>query len=269
MKISNALIGIFAVVALCSCNVQKRIVYLQDAKNQDMVTMVENGQIRIKPLDKLKIIVSSKDPELAAPFNMTSTYNSLAADTRITSSVNGEQSLQVRTVAPDGTLDMPIIGMIQCEGRTRSELAKEIADKIREGGYISDPSVNVQFADMKITVMGEVSRPGQYDIIHDEITVLDALALAGDLTIYGVRSEVAVIREVDGKSVVTYLDLRSKDMFSSPCYYLQQNDIVYVKPNRYKAATAEINQNRTFWLSLVSSLVSVSTLIISIISLTK
>ena len=195
--------------------------------------------------------------------------NSLAADSRLTSSVNGEQSLQARTVSPEGTLDMPIIGTIKCEGKTRSELAAEIADKIRQGGYISDPSVNVQFADMKITVMGEVTRPGQSDIVHDEITVLDALAMAGDLTIYGVRSEVAVIREVDGKTVVSYIDLRSKEMFASPCYYLQQNDIVYVKPNRYKAATAEINQNRTFWLSLVSSLVSVSTLIVSIISLSK
>lgn len=100
MKISKAIIGILAAVALSSCNVQKRIVYIQDAKDKDIVTMAESGQIRIKPLDKLKIIVSCKDPELAAPFNMTSTYNSLAADSRLTSSVNGEQSLQARTVRP-------------------------------------------------------------------------------------------------------------------------------------------------------------------------
>ena len=261
MKISKAIIGILAAVALSSCNVQKRIVYIQDAKDKDIVTMAESGQIRIKPLDKLKIIVSCKDPELAAPFNMTSTYNSLAADSRLTSSVNGEQSLQARTVSPEGTLDMPIIGTIKCEGKTRSELAAEIADKIRQGGYISDPSVNVQFADMKITVMGEVTRPGQYDIVHDEITVLDALALAGDLTIYGVRSEVAVIREVDGKTVVSYIDLRSKEMFASPCYYLQQNDILYVKPLKSRVSSSTFSGNGSIWISLVSLLATIASLV--------
>ncbi len=268
MRNSTLLFCLVAAAALCSCNVQKRIVYIQDARPNETVKMAEDYQIRIKPLDRLTIVVSSKDPELAAPFNANSTYNSLSG-TQIGSTTNGASSLQIRTVTPEGTLDMPIIGAVECAGRTRSQLAAEIAQKIKDGGYISDPTVNVQFADMKITVIGEVNRPGQYDIVRDEITLLEALALAGDLTIYGERDEVAIIRDVDGKSVVEYVDLRSKDLFSSDFYHLRQNDVVYVKPNKYKAATAEINQNRTFWLSLVGSLVSVSTLVISIISLTK
>jgi len=268
MRNKTLMFCIFVAASLCSCNVQKRIIYIQDANSKDAVKMAENNQIRIKPLDRLTIVVSSKDPELAAPFNANSTYNSLSGST-ISSANNGAGSLQVRTVTPEGTLDMPIIGAVECAGRTRSQLAYEIAQKIKDGGYISDPTVNVQFADMKITVVGEVNRPGQYDIVRDEITLLEALALAGDLTIYGERDSVAIIREIDGQSVVEYVDLRSKDLFASPFYHLHQNDVVYVKPNKYKAATAEINQNRTFWLSLVSSLVGVSSLVVSIVSLTK
>ena len=268
MKNKMLIYSVFVVSSLCSCNVQKRIVYIQDANSREVVKMAEDNQIRIKPLDRLTIVVSSKDPELAAPFNANSTYTSLTGNT-LNTSVSGTNSLQVRTVTPEGILDMPIIGAVECAGRTRSQLAGEIARKIKEGGYISDPTVNVQFADMKVTVVGEVNRPGQYDIVRDEITLLEALALAGDMTIYGERNSVAVIREVNGQSMVEYVDLRSKDLFSSPFYHLQQNDVVYVKPNKYKAATAEINQNRTFWLSLVSSFVGVATLVVSIISITK
>ena len=118
---------------------------------------------------------------------------------------------------------MPIIGPIQCKGKTRSELAQEIADKIREGGYISDPTVNIQFADMKISVIGEVARPGQYDITNDRISLLDALSLAGDLTIYGVRSDVKVIREeTRPHHGISRSDFAG--IYDSPYFYLQQND---------------------------------------------
>ena len=116
-------------------------------------------------------------------------------------------------------------------------------------------------------MLGEVSRPGRYDIKRDNITILEALAMAGDLTIFGRREDVAVIREIDGKNVITKLDLRSSDIFTSPCYYLEQNDIIVVNPNKYKAATAEINQNRSFWISLASTGVAVATLIVTILNL--
>ena len=174
------------------------------------------------------------------------------------------QSLQVRTVDENGFVEMPIIGAVQCKGLTRSELAKIIADKIVEGGYINDPTVNVQFSDMKISVIGEVARPGSFDIDRDRITIFDALAMAGDMTVYGVRSEVIVTRETDGKRTIEVLDLTSKELFNSPAFYLQQNDVVYVKPNKYKAQSGEISQNRSFYLSLVSTAVSVATLIVTL-----
>ena len=161
-------------------------------------------------------------------------------------------------------VEIPVIGKVDCRDKTRSELAGEIARRIVEGGYINDPTVNVQFADMKFSVLGEVARPGRFDITNDRVTLFDALAMAGDLTVYGVRNEVAVAREKDGVRTIEYVDLTSKELFSSPSFYIQQNDVIYVKPNKYKAQSGEISQNRSFYLSLVGTAISVATLVITI-----
>ena len=159
---------------------------------------------------------------------------------------------------------MPVIGVIDCEGLTRTELADRIARKIIDGGYINDPTVNVRFADLKISVIGEVARPGVFEIDRDKISIFDALALAGDMTVYGVRNEVVVARETNGVRTFEILDLTSKEIFNSPAFYLQQNDVVYVKPNKYKAQAGEISQNRSFYLSLVGTAISLATLIITL-----
>lgn len=147
---------------------------------------------------------------------------------------------------------------------TRSELAKAIADRIVEGGYLNDPTVNVEFADMKFSVIGEVANPGEYEIKNDRVSIFDALAMAGDLTVYGMRDEVAVIRETNGVRTIEYLDLRSKDIFDSPAFYLQQNDVVYVKPNKKKARSGQISQDRSFYISLVSTAISIATLVVTL-----
>ena len=263
MKRIKAFALLLGVVVLASCASQKRVIYLQDTQADEQIKIAQDYQIRIKPLDRLTVVVNSRDPELAAPFNTSTSLNSLTGTPLSTYSSNSA-SLQIRTVDENGDLDMPIIGPIQCKGKTRSELAQEIADKIREGGYISDPTVNIQFADMKISVIGEVARPGQYDITNDRISLLDALSLAGDLTIYGVRSDVKVIREENGVRTTASLDLTSQDIYDSPYFYLQQNDVIYVKPNKYRAQAGEISQNRSFYISLISTAVSVATLIVTL-----
>ena len=251
---------VLTALLVTSCASQKRAWYLQDAQPFTPEQIAENGQIRIKPLDRLTIVVNSKDPELAVPFNSSSSLSSLTGATNYGSATN--QSLQIRTVDENGQLEMPVIGKIECKGKTRSELAQAIADKIVEGGYINDPTVNVQFADMKISVIGEVARPGHYDVTRDKLSIFDALAMAGDLTIYGIRTDVAVAREVDGVRTIEYLT--SKELFNSPAFYIQQNDVIYVKPNKYKAQAGEISQNRNFYLSLVGTAISVATLIITL-----
>ena len=159
-----ALLGLL----LASCSAQKRVWYLQDVQSATPEQIVQNGEIRIKPLDRLIVVVNSKDPELAVPFNSSTAMNSLSANGP--SSFSNIESLQTRTVDENGCILMPIIGTVKCEGLTRNELARLIADKIVEGGYINDPSVNVQFSDMKFSVIGEVAHPGSFEIDRDGIT---------------------------------------------------------------------------------------------------
>lgn len=260
-------LALFAAL-LVGCSAVERTVYMQDVQHNGALEVAALQQIRIKPHDRLTVVVSSKDPELAAPFNSATSYTSVSGNPMGGSSY-GQQSLQVRTVDGDGMLYMPIIGNVQCVGKTRSELAADIAAKIVEGGYLNDPSVNIQFADMKVFVMGEVTRPGQFEITRDQITLLEALAMAGDLTIYGNRSNVTVVRNCDGKTVTYVVNLLDKNLFTSPAYYLQQGDVIYVQPNKYRAATAEINQNRTFWISIVSTLLTAASLATTVIAYTQ
>ena len=260
LLIGTAVLGIL----LVSCSAQKRVWYLQDAQPFTPEQIAENGQIRIKPLDRLTIVVNSKDPELAVPFNSSTSLSSVTGVASYSSATN--QSLQIRTVDENGMLDMPVIGKIDCKGKTRSELAQAIADKIVEGGYINDPSVNVQFADMKISVIGEVARPGFYDVTRDKVSIFDALAMAGDMTIYGVRDNVKLIREDEsGKRKIINLDLNNAGIVTSPYYYLKQNDILYVTPNETKAKNSDIGNSTTLWVSSISILVSIAGLLVNIL----
>ena len=257
-----------AAILLAACNAQERVLYLQDATTGSEIELPDNYLIRLKPLDQITVVVNSKNPELAVPFNTSTSYASLSGNTTVSSTASAS-SLQIITVDERGYIDMPIIGEILCAGRTREEVATDIENKIKAGGYISDPKVNVRFADLTISIIGEVTRPGRYDIKRDQLTIFEALALAGDMTIYGNREDVAVVRQINGKNVITKLDLRSQDIFSSPCFYLEQNDIIIVSPNKYKAATAEINQNRSFWISLTSTGISLASLVMTIILAAK
>lgn len=243
---------------MCGCSAQQNVLYLQNIDSAAECEVPQSSIIRIKPLDQITVVVNSKNPELATPFNSSSNYNALTG-ALVTSTSGSENSIQVLTVDSQGYITMPIIGSVECGGMTREELARNIESLISEGGYIQDPSVNVRFASLTLSVVGEVNRPGRYDINKDKMTIFEALALAGDMTIHGKRDDVMVIREIEGKNHVTTLDLRSADVFNSPCYYLEQNDVVIVNPNKYKAATSEINQNRSFWISLTSTAISLAT----------
>lgn len=264
----------FLVIALstllfASCASQKRALYLQDLDTEAVEKIADSYQIRLKPHDRLTVVVNSRYPELAAPFNTATSLNSLTGmpidGNRYTSTSTG--TLQVRTIDSEGMLEMPIIGKVACAGKTREEVASEIARLIKEGGHLSDPTVNIQFSDMAVTIVGDVARPGRYNITTDRLSLFDALSMAGDMTVFGQRMDVTVIREENGVRTSAQLDIRSKDIFSSPYFYIQQNDVIYVKPNKYKTATGEYNQNRSFYISLVSAAVSVATLIVTITKL--
>lgn len=257
-KILNYLL-LCTTTLLMACSAPKEILYLQDISLIKEESIDKNYEVIIHKDDLLAIIVNSKDPELALPFNMP------LISYQIGSQNVGQQRLVGYLVNQDGNIDFPILGEIHVEGLTRMQVTELIKKRLISEELIKDPIVTVQFLNFKVSVIGEVGRPGTFDISGDRITLLEALSMAGDLTIYGRRDRVAVIREKDGKRSILYHDLRSSDIFQSPCYYLQQNDIVYVEPNKAKTGQSRINSNNSVgvWLSGVSVLASITSLLVT------
>ena len=244
-------------VFFTACTSTKKIIYLQDVVPLKQQEIEQKYEVMIHGDDLLAIMVNSRDPELALPFNMPMVSYQLGSNT------GGQQRVLGYLVDTNGNIDFPILGEIHVEGLTRMQLTELIKNKLIEGDLIKDPIVTVQFLNFKISVMGEVGRPGSFTISGDRITLLEALSMAGDLTIYGRRDRVGVIRENNGKRTILFHDLRSADIFNSPCYYLQQNDIVYVEPNKAKSGQSSINQNNSIgvWVSVISLLTTIAVLI--------
>ena len=258
IKILNYL-SAWIVILFVACSAPKEVLYLQDISLIKEEPINKSYEVIIHKDDLLAIIVNSKDPELALPFNMP------LISYQIGNQNIGQQRLVGYLVNQDGNIDFPILGEIHVEGLTRMQVTELIKKRLIEEELIKDPIVTVQFLNFKVSVIGEVGRPGTFDISGDRITLLEALSMAGDLTIYGRRDRVAVIREKDGKRSILYHDLRSSDIFQSPCYYLQQNDIVYVEPNNAKTGQSRINSNNSVgvWLSGVSVLASITSLLVT------
>ncbi len=255
---------------LVSCSTQKEIAYFQDIKPGEENTLTDATIIRIRPEDKISIIVNSKDPELAALFNLPYISNQIGS-TR-SSSQNSNSQISGFTVDSDGYIDYPIIGKIYVQDMTREEIAKYIKNELISRNLIKDPVVTVEFMNLTIAVLGEVSSPGRYSIDRDKITILEALSMAGDLTINGKRDNVQVLRNVNNKQVTYTLDLRSaKDIYTSPAYYLQQNDVIYVEPNSKRARESTVNGNNvrsaSFWVSIASLTMTIATTIITIFAI--
>ena len=259
MKIKYvAYLVVCVAVFLTACTSTKKIIYLQDVVPLKQQEIEQKYEVIIHSDDLLAIMVNSRDQELAMPFNMPMVTYQLG-----TLGSSGQQRVLGYLVDTDGNIDFPILGEIHVEGMTRMQLTELIKNKLIEDDLIKDPIVTVQFLNFKISVMGEVERPGSFTISGDRITLLEALSMAGDLTIYGRRDRVGVIRENDGKRTILFHDLRSVEIFNSPCYYLQQNDIVYVEPNKAKSGQSSINQNNSIgvWVSVISLLTTIAVLI--------
>ena len=248
IKIQNC-VFLCLIAFLASCSAPKEVLYLQDIASIKEENIDKNYEVIIHKDDLLAILVNSKDPELALPFNMPVVTYQIGAQT------TAQQRLLGYLVDQNGDIDFPILGKIHVEGLTRMQVTELIKQKLMSEDLIKDPIVTVQFLNFKVSVMGEVTRPGTFDISGDRITLLEALSMAGDLTIYGRRDRVAVIREKDGKRRILYHDLRSSDIFQSPCYYLQQNDIVYVEPNKARRGNAKYSQSDQFNVSVVSTII--------------
>lgn len=252
-------------LSVASCRTYEKINYIQDVKPGQSEQIGNLNTIRIQPRDMLSIVVSSRNPELAKMFNLP--VYSYQAGSEISESGTSMRLLGY-TVSDEGTIDFPILGTLKLEGLSRQETADLVKEKIIASQMLKDPIVTVQFINFKVAVTGEVTNPGTYAFSGDRMTVLDALSMARDLTIYGRRDRVFVIREQNGERNIHQLDLRSVDLFKSPAYYLQQNDIVYVEPNHVRAGQSTINENNiksvSLWVTIGSFLATITTLIVNL-----
>ena len=256
---------LFVTVLLSSCRSTKNVAYLQNSDYIDPNRSEYLYDARIMPKDVLTITVSTVNPEAAAPFNLLVRPTLHNNQSSISSTSGG--SLQSYLVDNRGCIEFPVLGTLEVGGLTKSLCEKMIHDKIMP--YLNaneNPVVTVRMANYKISVLGEVSRPGMFVVGNEKINILEALAQAGDLTIYGVRNSVKLIRENEkGKKEIHTLNLNDADIISSPYYYLQQNDIVYVEPNKVKARNSNVGQSTSLWLTSTSILISLSSLLYNIL----
>lgn len=241
---------------LASCGSVKDIAYLQGEDLLKKMEVADTVSLKIQKDDLLDINVSCPDQELLRPFlRYGSEYNGAGG-------LSGGSSSGY-LVELDGTINFPLLGQIKVAGLTRRQLIDLVQNRLEKEGFIKKPVVTVRFLNFRISILGEVKSPGTYNITGERITLFEALSLAGDLTIQGRRNRVAVIRETDGVRTILYHDLRSRDVFLSPDYYLKQNDMVYVEPNRVRAEASVQNQYTSIgtWMSIISFLASMSVLI--------
>lgn len=248
---------------MCSCSTPKEISYFQDLRYGDTTLAVTGAtEIQIQPKDKLSIIVSSQDPRLTNLFNLPI----ISQQVGVESTYSQNRGLSGYTVDAQGYIDFPVLGRVHVQGLTREQVSKNIKQQLTDQNLVKDPVVTVEFMNLTVSVMGEVNKPGRYNIDKDRITILDALSMAGDLNIYGKRENVLVLRSEGGMQHSYTVNLcNAGDVYSSPVFYLKQNDIVYVEPNATKARQSTVNGNNvrstSFWISLASLLTSVAVLI--------
>lgn len=264
MKIGKILRVLAAAALLGSCATPK-VAYFQDVQPGIPEQVLNRLDIRVRPEDKITIIVNSKDPLLMELFNLPTVSRQIGFGS--SSSTANSHGISGYTVDKNGNIDFPVLGAVYVAGMTREEIASHIKEELMEKNLVKDPIVTVEFQNLTVSVLGEVASPGRYNIDKDRLSLLDAIGMAGDLTVFGKRENVLVQREENGKKVLYEVDLTSgHDLYASPVYYLQQNDIVYVEPNSMKARQATVNGNNvrsaTFWMSLASLLVTVTVLIV-------
>ena len=251
---------LLAVLVMTSCATRKQMIYLQDMDDIHEYPVIQKYEAVIQRDDKISIKVSSKNPELALAFNVPSGagYTVDSQGNISTSGANDKDAGYIVDV--NGEIDFPILGKLKVEGLTRNQLTELIKTKLVEEELLKDPIVMVEFLNFKFSVLGEVGGVGTYEMKGNRVTLLEAIAMAGDLTDNARIDRVAVIREYGKKRRIMWNDLRSKDVFMSPSFYLQQNDIVYVEPNN-RRVREEAQRSYSLWTTFLSSIVTITTLI--------
>lgn len=259
------LIGGVMSLFLFSCAAPKSLTYFKDVPDTLQTKVVELSKYNtpvIQPDDILQVTVQTMDPGATALLNQTGQPSwplTGSGGGGSSSSASLQQGIEGYLVDKNGFVVVPLLGKIEVKGKTTDEVRDTIRAKAAE--YYKDPVVNVRFANFRVTVLGEVTKPATYVMPNERVTLLDALGAAGDLTAYGKRENVIVIREVNGKKEFTRFNLQNSSMFNSPYFYLQSGDVVYVEPNKAKIASTDIAQTRrwTIMAPIISLLIVLAT----------
>ncbi len=275
MRIKFVASGLLATTLLLgSCSTPKDISYFQDVYTGTVISPTVQKNITVQPEDKLSIVVTTQDPKLSQLFNLVTTQNRLSNTTSSTRTMDVTSTNDGRTayytVNKMGDINFPVIGKLHIAGMTRYEVAEYIEQQLQNRNLVKDPIITVEFANTGVSILGEVNSPGRYEFNKDQMTILDAIAMAGDLTVNGERNSILLMRkDADGKQQGYRIDLTDMhNLASSPAYYLQQEDVIYVQPNDKKKRETTPNGNTpytpSFWVSMGSFAVTIATLIITL-----
>lgn len=262
-KKSFIIIFSFVLFFLSSCTSKKKLDYLQNIESVALEASMKNALSTIQPNDQLVIMVTAKDMDVVKPFNQNFSSGQILQYSSASNNLPTQN--QVSTSGPtyvvdsNGNIEFPVIGKINTENKTTEELRDILKKEISK--YVVNPQVSVKNTNYKITVLGEVNRPGTYNIPDAQTTLLEVLGLAGDLTIYGNRTDVLVVRNIDGVMSKERIDLTKADFINSPYFYLKQNDVIIVSPNETKQKTSRLDPNAGIYISVASIVVTILALI--------
>ena len=269
MKIKTNLGALLVSVLLLGSCAAPNVAYFNDVQAGNVLPTADQLAIRLMPQDKISIVVNNRSQELSAMFNLP------IYSLRIGGSGSYSQYLAGYTVDTQGYIDFPELGPIKVAGLKREEVARTVKEMLVERNLLKDPVVTVEYANLGFNILGEVNRPGRYAFDRDRLNILDAISLAGDLSIQGKRDNVLLMREQKDGSHVTYrLNLqKAGQLMQSPAFYIQQNDVIYVEPNAYRARQTTVNGNNvlsaSFWISVASLATSITTSVVTILNLNK
>lgn len=272
MKVKD--ISLLLLLVLSACSTPKNVAYFQDLQSGTEITPTKELDIRVRPGDKLSILVSTQDPVLSAQFNLLQQQSRVTSSTS-SSTFSGANSnsndgrTSFYTVSPEGYINFPVLGKLHVAGMSRTEVAEYIEHELISKELVKDPVVTVEFVNTGVSIIGEVMRPGRYDFNRDRLNIIDAIAMAGDLQPTGMRESVTVLRtDASGVQKVYKVDLTDMtSLAASPVFYLQQEDVVYVEPNDKKKREATPSGNvalsPSFWVSIGSLAITVATFIVT------
>ena len=249
MKFSTKAAFLFVITSLFlfSCASKKKIVYLQDIDNQKSYDASLRYEPTLQPDDLLNVIVSAENPEVTVPFNLPQIQGNYQLN-------ENQSNIKTYLIDNDGFIEFPVVGRLKLGGLTRTQAINALSEKV--SFYIKNPSINLRILNYKISILGHVVKPGSYTIPSERITLLEALSLAGDLTIYGKRNNILVIHEEEGKKTYNRVDLTKVDILNLEHYYLSQNDVIYVEPNKTAINSSSVGPNTTLYVTGLTVLLS-------------